>query len=193
MDIVVSLYEQLGTKLEGSQGPPRKRKYTPESVTEAKESLHRELESIFRELQGLIQDSIISSDEIIDTANRLGGLIANSQSSLQESRQRDQGGGGVKWIGKLLSETIRWNELSRIQTENVKRDIQLMDHCLGMTERTKEGLLVLSNHLVGFEEAVESARRRNDKSVILGLDTEDLLRIYRESLAGSRKEIDGWS
>lgn len=188
MDIIVGLYEQLGTKLEGSRGPPRQRKYTPESVTQAKDQLHRELESILRELQAQIQDGIQSSDEIIDTANRLGGMVTNSQSSLQESQQLSR----KNWIS-TLSDTIKWNDLSRIQKENVQRDIKLLDHTLSVTERTKEGLLVLSNHLVGFEEAVESARRRNDKSVILGLDTEDLLRIYRESLVSSRKEIDGWS
>ena len=211
MDIIVGLYEQLARKLEGSRIPAKGkggRKYSPESVMEAKEALHRELEIILRELQGEIGKAIDESDEIIDIANRLGSLISSSQGSLQQQQvsppqqqissdlrqntQQPQLHSLVStWIS-TFSDQFPWTSLSRLQKENVRRDIRLMENTLLATEKTKERLLVLSMHLVGFEEAVEGARRRNDKAVLLGLDTEDLLAIYWESLRGSRKEIDGW-
>jgi len=191
MDIIVTLYEHLATKLEGSRGPVHKRKYTPQSVVQAKDLLHLELESVLRDLQGRIAENIEAADEIIDTANLLGGLLTNSQNTLYQDKQA-QKTVGPRWIA-LLSEALTWDSLSRIQSENIKRDIELLDRALAATERTKEGLVVLSVQLVRFEEAVESARRRNDRSVLLGLDAEDLLRSYRESLVASRREIDGWS
>lgn len=205
MDIIVGLYEQLATKLEGSRGPKGSRKYTVESVVEAKDALHTELEMILRELQGEIGKAIDESDEIIDIANRLGSLISSDQGTLQENKrsspQQQQISSPpqppqlhslvINWVS-VFTDQFPWSSLSRLQKENVHRDIQLMQNTLLATEQTKKRLLALSTHLVGFEEAVEGARRRNDKAVILGLDTEDLLGLYWDSLRGSRREIDVW-
>src|SRR5205814_4882755 len=69
------------------RGPEASRKYTVESVMEAKDTLHRELGMILKNLQAEIGKAIDESDEIIDIANRLGSLISSDQGTLQENKR----------------------------------------------------------------------------------------------------------
>jgi len=43
-----------------------------------------------------------------------------------------------------------------------------------------------------FWEAANHARISNDRDVVMGLDAEDLLKLYKESLVKTREAIDSW-
>ena len=92
----------------------------------------------------------------------------------------------------LFRSTFSWNDLSKLQQKELDRNLSLLNTSVTTLAETKHDLYLLMGYLERFWAAANYARINNDRAIVMGLDAEDLLTLYRENLAKTRKAVDGW-
>jgi hypothetical protein len=73
----------------------------------------------------------------------------------------------------------------------VDRDMELVTAAFDAVTSTRKTLLTLIGYLEKFKIATDNAIRTNNLNVVMELDVEDILKIYKDNLSKTRKEIDG--
>jgi len=186
MSIVLSLYDQLEIKLQGTKSG----KYTEAQLLKTRDDLQSEIMRHLESLQKQIEDTIHTTDGVYDLSKRLRGVITKEVGAA-ESKMNELQIAKSSWGAKLRG-AIQWDALSDIQRKTVKRDLDLMELALVTVDATKRGLNELTISLDAFFEAVTYAKKKNTGAIYMGLDVEDLLKSYHDDLEEARKKISGW-
>jgi len=186
MNYIVRLYAQLELKLQGT----KQGKYTLEELINAKDTLHEELDSVITDLMKMIQIASKQTEDASSAAQIVGSLITKGMGIVQdESRTFEIAQSG--W-GALFRSAFSWDSLSKLQRRRIEENLSLMYSCIAVVQETKRDLSHLVANLERFWEAANHARISNDRDVVMGLDAEDLLKLYKESLVKTREAIDSW-
>jgi hypothetical protein len=186
MGIIVSLYDQLELKLQGTKTG----KYTEDELLAARDVLQRSVVGHLEKLHHQIEEAIHSIDGVYDLSKLLRGLLSK-EVGIAESKKNDMALANTGWPAKLRS-AIRWDALSSIQRDSVKRDLDILDVSLEAVDATKQELNDVTIHLDNFFEAVRYAKKKNTGAIYMDLDVEDLLKSYHNDLEEARHKISGW-
>jgi len=187
MGIVVSLYDQLEIKLQGT----RNGKYTQSELLATRDDMQNEIMRQLESLQNEIEDAIKVTDGVYDLSKRLRGILTKEVGAA-ENKKNELQLAKSSWGAKLRG-AIQWDALSDLQRETVQRDLDLMESALLIVDTTKRGLNELTMSLDAFFEAVTYAKKKNTGAIYMGLDVEDLLKSYHEDLEEARRKIAGWN
>jgi hypothetical protein len=182
---MVSLYEQLDLKLEGH----RNGKYSDQQLSEAREKHLRKNNEILRELLQQVTNTLKMTDKADATARTVGGLVLEGKAEIQE--ESDAIDAARSGWGGLIRSTFSWNDLSNLQQEFLDRDMELVMGAFEAITTTRKTLLTLIGYLEKFKMATDHAIETNNLNVVMELDVEDILKIYKDNLSKTRKEIDG--
>jgi hypothetical protein len=186
VDYILRLYEQLELKLEGS----KQGKYTVQQLVDAKDNLHVEVDKVITELLQMIHMTLKETDGASSTAKIAGGLLMEGQGIVEgefDALKLSESG----WAG-LFRTTFSWNNLSKLQREQLDSNLGLLGASIATLQETKSQLSQLTTYLERFWMAAKHARINNDRAILMGLDVDDLLTLYRESLVKTRNAVDGW-
>jgi hypothetical protein len=186
MGIIVSLYDQLELKLEGTKTG----KYTEEELLSTRDASQRAIMGHLEDLHNQIETAIYSIDGVYDLSKLLRNLLTK-EVAIAENKQTEMVLANSGWPAKLRA-AIRWDALSSIQRDTVRRDLDILDLSLNAVDATKRELNDVTIHLDNFFEAVRYAKKKNTGAVYMGLDVEDLLKSYHDDLEEARNKIAGW-
>jgi hypothetical protein len=186
MRSIILLYEQLELKLQGTS----KGKYTAQELIEAKDNLHVKVDEALTDLMNMTYDTIKKTEDASSAAKIVGSSIMEglgvTQKELQALKISESGWGGI------LRSTLSWDSLSRLQREKLDQTLSLLHTSIGILQENKGELVQLLGYLDRFWEAVKYARITNDRDIMMGLDAQDLLTLYRENLVKTKEAIDYW-
>lgn len=186
VDYIIRLYEQLQLKLEGS----KEGKYTKEQLILAQENLHLEVDSVLTDLMQEIHFVLRGTEDAKSLTNIIGGLITKEYGLIRS--QSDVLQISESGLGGALRSTFSWDGLSKLQRMQLDRDLDLTTASINAIHDTRIRLLQLAGFLERFREAAKYGKIANSRMIIMGLDAEHLLTLYRENLVKTRQTIDGW-
>jgi hypothetical protein len=138
----------------------------------------------------MIRLTLKETDSATSISKIVGGLLMEGRGIVQkdsDALEVSQSG----WTG-LFRSTFSWNDLSKLQQKELDRNLGILNTSITTLQETKEQLYLLMGYLERFWAAANYARINNDRAIVMGLDAEDLLTLYRESLSKTRKAVDGW-
>lgn len=186
MGLVVSLYDQLEIKLQGTKNG----KYTEAQLLTTRDDHQMEMMRLLETLQHQIEETILITDDVYDLSKLLRGFLTREK-SYAESKKNELEIAESSWVAKLRG-AIQWDALTDIQRKTVQRDLALMENALTTIDTTKRGLNELTLSLDAFFEAVSYAKKKNTGGIYMDLDVEDILKSYHKDLEEAREKISAW-
>jgi len=182
INYVCYLYEQLELELQGvKQG-----KYPAEELKNRRDNLRKEVDNGLAKLMNMI---LAASKKAEDADEAAGIVVKLILKGLRFEIEQ------LHW-GPFVWSMLSANSLSNPRQRQIDEYLDLMNKSITAVQETRTGLSYFRvPYLAGFWEAAENARMSNDSprdgTAGLGLDAEDLLKLYQEILVRARKEIDG--
>jgi hypothetical protein len=167
----------------------RSGKYSDEQLSDSRERLLRRNNEILRDLLQQVTNTLKVTDRADATVRTVGGLVLEGKREVQE--ESDAIEAARSGWGGLVRSTFSWNDLSTLQQDFLDRDMKLVTGAFEAITATRKTLLTLIGYLEKFKMATDLAIQKNNLNVVMELDVEDILKIYKDNLSKTRKEIDG--